>query len=505
MKCASRGLECPGFKAVYLKWNQGIASRGKLAGKLVPTTKGPKSHTRAGSCTQLRCHQITKSDGTRPGGIPGPASRRHQCGAIPPSQNDSANSAIRPLDQIEYSRIVAPFWTSSIFESLYNHFCTKAISRLTWIDQPSHPLRTIVQQLLRHSACVRFSVGSLAAAHMSMVPNKPRDQSRALFQLYASLRDESLRVLSTKMRSGLPSHSSGALRPAAQFKITEILACMLVLCYTEVLVPGSKVWRVHLRGCRTVIDLRPLEHWVTASTDPVIKFLLKEISDLEMLTGISAFHQESTSTPTPSLQSDWADTGWAFTKLIYTITALERKRHCLRKANTRIPNIDMNVWFGRAEEARVRSMACTDCLNDTQKHLRESFHAVARAHYYATVIYCYQAFKTSDEKRTTLPELLEPLLRDVHFVMAGPTDELFHDLFFPLFIAGIESASNTQRQSEINGLFLESLSRTGVWCNFSALQFLRTFWSTSSTLGTTLNWMDFARENLSSIEHFIVF
>ncbi|KAG8409083.1 hypothetical protein J3459_017786 [Metarhizium acridum] len=89
--------------------------------------------------------------------------------------------------------------------------------------------------------------------------------------------------------------------------------------------------------------------------------------------------------------------------------------------------------------------------------------------------------------------------------MAGPTDELFHDLFFPLFIAGTESASDPLMRSEIDGLFLESLSRTGVWCNYSALQFLRSFWSATSTLQEPMNWMDFARQNLSVMEPFIVF
>jgi hypothetical protein len=311
-----------------------------------------------------------------------------------------------------------------------------------------------------------------------------------------------MRTLSSKMRSGLPSRSSVVARDAStNFAITEILAAMLVLCYAEVLVPGSSDWKLHLRGCRTIIDLQPLESWFRESTDPIVKFLLKEIFDLEMLTGISTFHQALV----PVSSAPHTDTGWAFTKLIHTMTELERKRHRLRLADVVPPSIDMDVWRGRAHQAHIQSMACTEWLNDSQSTLRDCFEAVARAHYFATIIYGYQAFKTFEEKSVVLPSLLEPLLSDVRFVMAGPTDELFHDLFFPLFIAGIELVSDAEMRREIDNMFVESLSRTGVWCNYSALQFLRNFWGVASTAQEPVNWLDFARANLSAMETFIVF
>ncbi|KAK8925572.1 hypothetical protein VCV18_006002 [Metarhizium anisopliae] len=499
MKCASRGLECPGFKTVYLKWNQGIASRGRLAGKSVPIVKGTRKQV--GKQRPL-CRDESPSGERR-------ADKDGQASDTSSLSRDAPTSTVHELTPAlslqEAKHVVDPFLSTSIFNRLVDHFCTKAVSRLTWIDRPRHPLRTIVHRLLQTSACVQFSVGSLAAAHMSMVLDTPHDQSKALFKTYVSLRDKSMQALSNKLRSGLPTPSHVAPSASTNFTLTEVLASMLVLCYTEALVPGSKAWRLHLRGCRAVIDLQSLEHWFAASTDPIIRFLLKEVSDLEMFTGISMFHQDFAPLPTSPLQPESTDTGWAFTKLIHAITALERERHCLRQSNVPPPNVDMSVWCNRAEEARISSLACTDWLNESQRSLRESFEAVARAHYFAAIIYSYQAFQTCHEKGAALPGLLQPLLADVRFVMAGPTDELFHDLFFPLFIAGIESASDPLMRAEIDGLFLESLSRTGVWCNYTALQFLRSFWSATSTLQEPMNWMDFARQNLSVMEPFIVF
>ncbi|KAG8425919.1 hypothetical protein J3459_008613 [Metarhizium acridum] len=494
MKCASRGLECPGFQTVYLKWNQGIASRGRLAGKSVPIAKG----------TRKPVGKDESSGGQRRAG-----KDRQQPSNTSSLAQDAPTTTVYELTPAlspqEAKHVVDPFLSISIFNRLVDHFCTKAVSRLTWIDRPRHPLRTIVRRLLQTSACVKFSVGSLAAAHMSMVLDVPHHQSKALFKTYVSLRDKSMQALSNKLRSGLPTPSNVAPSASTNCTLTEVLASMLVLCYTEVLVPGSRAWRLHLRGCRAVIDLQSLEHWFAASTDPIIRFLLKEVSDLEMFTGISMFHQDFAPLPKSPPQPASTDTGWAFTKLIYAITALERERHCLRQSNAPPPNVDIRVWCNRAEEARISSLACTDWLNESQRSLRASFEAVARAHYFAAIIYSYQAFQTWHEKKAALPGHLQPLLADVRFVMAGPTDELFHDLFFPLFIAGTESASDPLMRSEIDGLFLESLSRTGVWCNYSALQFLRSFWSATSTLQEPMNWMDFARQNLSVMEPFIVF
>lgn len=507
MKCASRGLDCPGFKTVYLKWDQGIASRGRLAGKSTPIIKGADKRMRnLSSKERNQCKVKDPSRGVR---IRDRISGTSDDEQVQTTSIQIAPTAASPMlnpafYHVEATHVVDPFLQSSIFSSLINHFCTKAVSRLTWIDQPRHPLRTIVRQLLQKSKAVRFSVGCLAAAHMSMVPNIPGNQASALFHIYASLRDESMRTLSAKMRRGLPGRSPETSSASDSPVVIELLATMLVLCYAEVLVPGSKDWRLHLRGCRTIRDLHPLQDWFKESKDPVIRFLLKEISDLEMLTGISMFHQDFTPIRVSPLPSS-TDSGWAFTKLIYAITELERERYYIAQAGNTLPSIDMSVWCRRAEEAHNRSLACMDCLCESQQGLRDCFEAVSRAHYFATIIYSYQAFKTPAEKALAVPELLEPLLADIRFVMAGPTDELFHDLFFPLFIAGIECVYDPLRRSEIDGCFIESLSRTGVWCNYSALQFLRSFWSVTSTSEHTVNWMDFARANLSSMEAFIVF
>lgn len=49
-KCTSRKLSCPGFDPVPLRWDQGVASRGKLSGRVIPVLPpkdpaGPRSES----------------------------------------------------------------------------------------------------------------------------------------------------------------------------------------------------------------------------------------------------------------------------------------------------------------------------------------------------------------------------------------------------------------------------------------------------------------------------
>ncbi|KAG6013703.1 hypothetical protein E4U54_006421 [Claviceps lovelessii] len=396
--------------------------------------------------------------------------------------------------------------SASIFQSLIHHFCTKAVCRLTWIDQPCHPWRTIVQSFLQNSACLQLSVGSLAAAHLSMTPGMSAEQSSSLFNMYCSLRDRSLRILSAKMKSELPDGKSVVAKSTDNSPATEILASMLALCYTEVFVPGSRDWKVHLRACRTIINHQQLEVWHNPSTDPLLKFLVKEINDLEILTSTTAFDDDALPMSALSLQSSNTVSGWAFTSLIHKITTLERRRHLTKSTNGVLPPVNMSLWCRRVEEARERTLAWPRLTSASQSQaLRECFQALTRVHYYATLIYSYQAFATTEEKSTSIGKLTENLLEDVKFIIAGSTYDLSHDLFFPLFIAGVETTSDRKQQIFIDKLFVESLCRTGIWCNYPALQWLRSIWANPEILLQHESWIDFARANVSTIGSFVVF
>ncbi|KAG6020623.1 hypothetical protein E4U19_006242 [Claviceps sp. Clav32 group G5] len=308
------------------------------------------------------------------------------------------------------------------------------------------------------------------------------------------------------MDSELRSGKSVIAASTETIPAIEILASMLVLCYTEVFVPGSYNWKVHLRACRKIINIYQLEARQSTSTDSVLKFLLKDINDMEILTSTTAFDNESLPFSAPSLQYSNTVSGWAFTSLIHKITTLERKRHLTKLTNGALCSVNMSVWRRHAEEAHRRTMACPRLRSASQgQALRECFHALTRVYYYATLIYSYQAFATAGEKSSSLSTLVDGLLEDVKFIIAGSTHDLSHDLFFPLFIAGVETTFNRGQQIFVEKLFVESLSRTGIWCNYPALQFLRSLWSNPEHLLQHESWIDLARATASTKGSFVVF
>ncbi|KAG5984977.1 hypothetical protein E4U55_002384 [Claviceps digitariae] len=186
-----------------------------------------------------------------------------------------------------------------------------------------------------------------------MTPGISAEQSSSLFNIYCSLRDRSLRILSAKMQTELQSSQPMVAKSTNSISATEILASMLALCYTEVFVPGSLDWKVHLRACRTIINFRQLEVWQGTCTDPVLKFLVKDINDLEILTSTTAFDDDVLSLSALSLQYNNTVSGWAFTSLIHKITTLERRRHFAKLSKKALRPVNMSALAYWCEESHA--------------------------------------------------------------------------------------------------------------------------------------------------------
>ncbi|KAM5345043.1 hypothetical protein ACJ41O_010905 [Fusarium nematophilum] len=316
------------------------------------------------------------------------------------------------------------------------------------------------------------------------------------------LRDASLRVLNDKMR--LELHSDGASTQATSSSSTiEVLTAMLILCYTEAFIPGSSDWALHLRGCRAVINHG---NWQvgSASRNPVESFLLKEVADLSALCNISVFDKESRSNDELVFGSLVDTSIWPFTGLVNDITTIERRRHEALQNHEQLPDMDMQEWHRRAQDAYAGVFARASAFSEDEEATRLCFHAVVRTHYHASLIYSYQAFAPAVEVQALVASSLGTLVDEIQSVLAGPVQTFSHDLFFPCLIAGTECHADTDRQATIEGLFLDSLAKTGLWCNHTALQFLRTLWA-SAEYQTGMNWIQYARENESQIGTFIAF
>ncbi|KAJ5601342.1 hypothetical protein N7510_010876 [Penicillium lagena] len=469
-KCAIRGLRCPGFDRLPLRWNQGVASRGKLAGSKLPVP--PKSGSR-----DLKDSEITLSQPCTPSTI------------IP-------SSPTRDLSLISRQSSVV------LSDKLLVHFHLEVASLLRWMDSPVNPWRSIILPIAQQSACLRMSILSLAATHLSVTSGEDPEQASALMQVNHSLRDACLRALNRIIRSELHRTPRAAGDNCGTSSLTEMLATMLVLCYGEMFVPNSTDWKLHLRACRTIIDRHKLQNRQKELQDPVAQFLLKEVGDVEAFGSFSAFTREPN--PMAVVRPPTMIDGqfWTFTDLIFEITAAERHRYNILQNGQGLPEVDMSTWRTKLEQASERALTGLNLLSAREASSREHFEAVIRAHYYCLLIYSYQALASPMEAAQNISPLMGLLFLEIQTLTEGPAHHFSHDVFFPLFIAGTESREDEQHQSLLQLLFIQSISTTGVWCNHAALQFLRAFWARPESTG---NWIQFARENEQELSPFLIF
>ncbi|KAA8647304.1 hypothetical protein EYZ11_009798 [Aspergillus tanneri] len=491
-KCISRGLCCPGFDRMPLKWDQGVASRGKLAGRThpVPLCGESKDHERLSDAPSSPNNPTSSHD---PGTL-----TLTRCKSPPRSSSTLIPSPTNDLDIVNHCS------SAALSDNLLNHFHIEVAARLTWLDSSNNPWRSMVLPFAQQSLCLRLSVLGLAAAHLSVTSASGDSEKQALLQINHNLRETSLCALNNKIRSELGRDYATEDDNSEGSSLIEMLATMLVLCYGETLVPYSTDWSLHLRACRAIIDRQRLRGRQEDPQGPVAKFLVKEVADLETFGNFSVFTRgQGTIAPLPPpslLEGQF----WAFTSLLREITVVERQRYDLSRKGRRPPDIDMIIWRTKIEQAYAQTCTGTTSISAGEEHTRKKFEAVIRAHYYSSLIYCYQALASVEEASQAIGYYISLLFDEIQFIAVGPTRIFSHNIFFPLFIAGTEYGADEHGQSIIQALFLEAITTSGFWCNHSALQFLRAFWARTESQ-RTWKWITYARENEQHIGPFLVF
>lgn len=403
------------------------------------------------------------------------------------------------LDPMSGLGLVNGFSANLLVDNLLNHFHLEVASILRWLDSSDNPWRNIVLPLARRSNCLRLSILGLAAAHLSVTSPSGSSEAPAFLQANHSLCEASLQALNTKMRHELDEdHATGSRTDGSS--LIEILATMLVLCYGEMHVPYSTNWALHLRACRAIIDRRNLRSRQIEPPDPAARFLVMEVVDLETFGSVAPFTRERgppIPRPSPLLEGHF----WAFTPLVREITTVERRRHDLSQKGSPPPDMDMDTWRAKIDGAYAETSEGATAILPGDKHTRGRFEALIRAHYYACLIYCYQALAPVFEAKQVIDAYVQPILDEIQFLAAG-TRIFTQNVFFPLFIAGTEYGKDEHGQAMIQAIFMDLIISTGTWCNHTVLQFLRAFWARPDFQKT---WIQYARENEQNLSPFLIY
>ncbi|KAI2789685.1 hypothetical protein POX_d05181 [Penicillium oxalicum] len=522
-KCSIRDFQCPGYDAVQLKWGSADKRVRKSSVAVSPSTGGLSSAVGNSNSTQSDVLQLPLAILSSPKGreTASPEAELTQVHAPPATGTLPSPANDRSL--------VDRFTSQSLSRNLFSHFNGKVSPRLTWVDRPDHPWRKVIAPLARRSKPLGLSILSVAAAHLSFTSTDSvpvPDTNR--IAISNRLRDSSLHMLNQKINLELVGEHSLIDPVVLDSTLIEILATTLVLCYGEMLIPHSTGWNIHLRACRVLIERylwRNSQH--SPRRNPVVDFIIREVADIEVYRSIGAFSADQSALTEairpPSIMLD--DSFHTFTDLFREITAEERRRHAAvlvhdpgqpasslpsptlsSNLTTAVPlPADMNRWRAKVELAYARASTDTARLVTTQGAITQKWMAaIVRAVYHASLIYAYQSLGSTAEAAAEIGTSLPALWAEIEFLTAGPVHSLSHDVFVPLFIAGTECWGDPWRQGLVESRFQELMTAMGIWCNFTALKFLRGFWARTE-YHRAGGWISYARENEGEDRSFFVF
>lgn len=496
IKCASRNLACPGFRSINLRWNQGVASRGKFAGSKLPVQRGQAPTTTA-SMRRSRAR----------------GSHDHASQTLQ-SRTETADPLLQATEDLSERMSGALLCTSQtislvnrcrrvvLLNKLLDHFSVEVIPRMTWIEVPGNLWSNALRTFAQSSDCLSLSLTCLAAAHLSATRSDPKIEYSPFHQMHIQLREFSLRYVNNRITSILTNTPGEMNEETIRTWLTEVLASMVALRYSEAFVPTPTRWQLHLRGCQTVVDQLSSYHKRKPERS-VEMFLIKEVADFEALDALSSL--STTSPPATKSYSvpTCSDSFWGFLGLIREITCAERIRQ-RSQHDQHVPAMDMTVWHVRAHESYLAIVSNISNMFSSQEKMR-CFEQVVRTHYYAIVIYAYHALAPESVSETAvMADDLFAILKDISITDDTAMKGFLHDLFFPLLIAGAQCSTDKGLQSMIERLFLKALYTSGVWCNNTSLQFLQSYWQRPE-VDFDMTWIQYARSERIQARSFIVF
>lgn len=348
---------------------------------------------------------------------------------------------------------------------------------------------------------------TLATAHVAAISGNDFDTN-----IYLESRNASLRALSHNMSSNIicgERRSSGLAHKIVEECSTEVAAGIISLCYGDLFVKHTTEQAIHLQACRVVIDTGMIVRGQTGHLNDTLQFLVREATELETTAKVFSFHD--TEGPAPSTLSASRTSFWTFTGFIQEVTAAERELYAARQSEERCRATDVEGWISRLDSARrsihAESWSGFVCAKTPQGE--STLKKVININYLACLVYIHQAISPAKADDLGLRSRISCLMDDLQSLCSDPDSfNLFaHDVYWPLFIAGTICSLDKVRQAAVTHMFMQSITKTGHWCNYDALHFLQAFWE-AATVDPEYHqgdWLAFARTRHYTAPSFIVF
>ncbi|KAJ5627672.1 hypothetical protein N7490_009900 [Penicillium lividum] len=461
-KCGKRGLECLGY-GLQLKWGQGVASRGRLQGQMIPVREG---------ADVVNPLLAVGAAGGPPGENAGSEIDFLRTQPVNPMGSPSIDLSLSGPRPPHASRLLA--W-----------FKERVAHRLAWIDGPGNPWRQIILPLAENSETVLSSVLALAAHDLaSQYP--PQDPWFVRFQnISDAYQNKALALLAKELRDLTTSPS-----PQASPDASMTLASVLILCNNQLLSAQSSGWKIHLLAARELILVGESQSSLHQQLIRIQEFLLQEFYSTSVWTHLTAFDDMNVisnlrTAPTSTEDAAVAD----FIRIIYQITQLERLQS---RSQTPLPYAQIEDIHNQIESARIKSFYLSQKVNFWSESDRNDFELVVWMFYHANLIYSAQAFPQLRGTVIDVDHSRDQILSHVRRLSETKNGMWAQDLVWPLFIAGTELRGDRPGQRFVEGAFKDVMRLSRTLDRARVLEFLETWWNSSDDRLST--WIQLARE-----------
>lgn len=448
-KCGSRGLKCPGY-GIILRWGQGVASRGRLAGQQLP---------------------IRASESAIPGG---PRDHTHP-------QNEEIQTSI-PNHLIP----LGPHAPSMALE-LVHHYEQNVAGKLAWVDGPRNPWRQVIIPLAWSCPTIFDTILSLSSEDLARRYGD-NDQRRLDLQL-ASLRfrNKALSLLVKHISSIRETH---LLTPSDE-RLNEArfaLASTLILYNVELLGAEAVKYRMHLKGARVIHQWFEQSFSAVTPLSEIDKFLLYEHYYSSVFADLTTFDTTNEPPPKGGLQITGGDAIFGeFVREIQLVTKLERVKH-----DQKIPITAHQIReiLHRVEMAKDSMISFSEQFYFWNGRGHQDFQHLIFIFYHAIQMYTHRAISddpfAEDYIHVSRVSIVE------HLNQLSDKRGFAHDLTWPLFILGTESRDDKIIQHMVSVEMESVMKISGDLDRKKVLSFLQQYWSADITDSVT--WIQFMRK-----------
>lgn len=386
---------------------------------------------------------------------------------------NSSQDLSEPLVEIE-APIIASLGAGSCQE-LVDYYDKHLSPLLVWVDTNDNVFRRHIIPLARTHVVVRLALAAVSAQHSANARGDDTLPENARNEAIALIRDHITGAMGHLMNGDDSDDGKRLDGDAAEW----LLASMLVLSSYEMAHSGATAADFHRKAARSLVTT------VTEMASPqsmLFSFLRNKLATYDVFACTTSFDVENITNailPDPRNEITVFNETALFSKylrLIHEITLLTRSGDMQAAASR-----DWKAEFGLARGATLMAVGKLPL----KPHMNTNdIIRLVDIHYHAALIYITSCLSQHNDPATerAATELLSQ-------VQAMETIDLFlNSLPWPIFIVGIASHNNKERQVIVSDIYARIIRITGLRQYFEVLNFMNAFWS-----GFEPDWQVLAR------------